>query len=159
MNKSGNKIKVNVWQIGYTTFKDYACSNRQNAKCVNKGYVLLDSLDNHWEETVWHLLNWGCWNINDDGNAIKPESVQSPLDHCNSDVILNIDGTNIYKYAKSFGFGEVDSLKDAIKEITLECVECDFWPFPNVKRTSGAIRQKDGKVYQLINDKWTEITW
>lgn len=155
MSKS-SKIKINVWQMGYTTFKDYACSNRQNAKCVNKGYVLLDNLENHWEETVWHLLNWSCWNTDDEGNAIKPESVQSPLDHCNSDVILNIDGTNTYKYAKSFGFGEADSLEGAIKKITNEC---DFWPFPEVKRTSGAIRHKDNKVFQNINGEWIEITW
>ena len=38
MSKS-SKIKINVWQLGYTTFKDYACSNKYNAKCVNKGYV------------------------------------------------------------------------------------------------------------------------
>jgi hypothetical protein len=157
MSKSDNKIKVNVWQMGYTTFKDYACSNKYNTKCVDKGYVFLDNLDNHWEETIWHLLNWGCWNIDDDGNAIKPESVQSPLDHCNSDVILNIDGTNIYKYAKSFGFGEATSLEEAIKKMVDDF--CNFWPFPDVKRTSGAIRQKDDKVFQCINDKWVEITW
>lgn len=151
-----NKIKINVWQVGYTTFKDYASSNRKNAKCINKGYVLIDNLDNYWDETVWHFLNWSCWNIDDNGNAIKPESVQSPLDHCNSDVILNIDGTNIYKYTKSFGFGEADSLRDAINKITLEC---NFWPFPNVKRTSGAIKCKDDKVFQCINDEWVEITW
>ncbi len=151
-----NKIKVNVWQVGYITFKDHACSNRKNAKCVDKGYVLLDSLDDQWEETVWHLLNWGCWNTDDNGNAIKPESVKSPLDHCNSDVILNIEGTNIYKYALSVGFGEADSLKRAIEKITNEC---DFWPFPEVKRTSGAIKHEDDKVFQNINGKWIEITW
>ena len=151
-----NKIKINVWQVGYTTYKDYVCSNRQNAKCVDKGYVLINKLNTGWEEDVWHLLNWSCWNTDDNGNAIKPESVKSPLDHCNSDVILNIDGTNIYKYAKGFGFGETTSLKEAIREITLEC---NFWPFPEVKRTSGEIRQKEGKVFQNIKGKWTEITW
>lgn len=140
-----SKIKVNVWQVGYTTFKDYASSNRQNAKCVDKGYVLLDNLDDYWDETVWRLLNWSCWNYNEEkGEYIKPESVHSPLTHCDSVVILNIDETNIYKYAKSVGFGETTSLREAIREITLEC---DFWPFPEVKRTSGAIRQKEGKVF------------
>ena len=152
-----NKIKISVWQVGYTTFKDYASSNRQNAKCVNKGYVLLNSLEDHyWEDRVWHLLNWSCWNYDESGNAIKPKSVQSPLDHCNSDVILNIEGTNIYKYAKGLGFGETTSLREAIRKITLEC---DFWPFPDVKRTSGQIKYEADKVFQCINGKWTEITW
>ena len=157
MNKSDNKIKVNVWQMGYTTFKDYVNWNKENAKYVNKGYVLLDNLDNHWEETVWHLLNWSCWNTDDEGNTIKPESVQSPLDHCNSDVILNIDGTNTYKYAKSFGFGEADSLRDASKKMINDF--CSFWPFPGVKRTGGQIKREGDKVYQCINGKWIEITW
>ncbi len=52
-----NKIKINVWQVGYTTFKDYASSNRQNAKCVDKGYVLINKLNTGWEEYVWNLLN------------------------------------------------------------------------------------------------------
>jgi len=152
-----NKIKINVWQVGYTTFKDFASSNRKNAKCVNKGYVLLDSLDDYWDETVWHLLNWGCWNYDKEKeHYIKPESVQSPLDHCNSDIILNIDGTNVYKYAMSVGFGEESSLEKAIKKITNEC---DFWPFPEVRRISGAIKHKDGKVFQNINGEWIEITW
>lgn len=79
-----------------------------------------------------------------------------PLDHCNSDVILNIEGTNIYKYAKGVGFGETNSLEEAIREIALEC---DFWTFPNVKRTSGAIKRKDDKIFQNINGEWIEITW
>lgn len=125
------KIKVNVWQMGYTTFKDFKNSNKENAECRDKGYVLLDNLDDLWEETVWHLLNWGCWNYNEkEGKYIKPKSVKSPLTHCNSDVILNIEGTNIYKYAKSVGFGEATSLDEAKTKM----VEgfCKFWPFPEV---------------------------
>jgi hypothetical protein len=143
-----NKIKVNVWQVGYTTLKDYACSNRKNAKCVDKGYVLLNSLDDLWEETVWNLLNWSCWNTDDNGNAIKPESVKSPLDHCNSDIILNIEGTNIYKYAKNSGFGVADSLKGAIEKITNEC--CDFWPFPEVKEQVEQSDKKKAKSFRIL---------
>jgi len=157
MTIKSNKVKINVWQMGYTTFKDYVTSNKENAKCVNKGYVLLDSLDDNWDESVWHFLNWSCWNTDDKGNAIKPESVQSSLDHCNSDIILNIDGTNTYKYAKSSGFGEATSLKEASKKMINDF--CNFWPFPDVEGTSGSIKHEDDKVYQFINDEWIEITW
>lgn len=128
----GSKIKVNVWQMGYTNLEDFEKTNKGNAKCVNKGYVLLNSLDDYWEETVWHLLNWSCWNYDEEkGENVKPKSVHSPLTHCNSDIILNIEGTNTYKYAKSIGFGEANSLEEAIKQM-FKCF-CNFWPFPGVK--------------------------
>ena len=153
-------IKINVWQLGYTTFKDYALRNKQNAKCVEKGYVEIENTDDLWEEGVWNLLNWSCWNYDESGNAVKPESVHSPLDHCNSDIIINIDGTNTYKYSKHYGWGETKSLDDAIKEMVDDYCYCEFWPFRDVKRTSGRIRQtSENTVLQEIDGEWIEITW
>ena len=151
-------IKVNVWQVGYTTFKDYILRNKHNAKCVDKGYVEIENTDDLWEEDVWNLLNWSCWNYDESGNAIKPESVHSPLDHCNSDIIISIDGTSIYKYAKSVGWGEANSLDSAFEKMIDDF--CEFWSLPDVKRTSGEIKtMPDNKVLQKINGKWTEVTW
>ena len=151
-------IKINVWKIGYTTFKDYLLGNKENTKYIDQGYVMIENTDDLWEEDVWHLLNWSCWNYDDSGNAIKPESVHSPLDHCNSDIIINIDGTNIYKYAKDVGFGDATSLDDAFNKAIDDF--CNFWPLSGVKRTSGEVKHTpDNKVLQKINGEWIEITW
>ena len=146
-----NKIKINVWQIGYTTFKDYLMDNKQKALLHPMGYVLLESEDD-WAEKTWDLLNWSCWT------ETKPENVHSPLNHCNSDIIVNVDGTDIYMYAKSFGWGEEHSLFAAETAAKKEST-CTFWPFQEVKRTSGPVRIDNDKVYQKINGKEVEITW
>jgi hypothetical protein len=123
--------KINIWQLGYTNLDDFNYSNKQNAVCRDAGFVMIDNLEDLWEEEVWHLLNWSCWNYNDEGNAVKPSSVHSYLDHCNSDIILNIDGTDIFKYALSVGFGEATSLEEAVNKSKTGF--CNYWPFDSAR--------------------------
>lgn len=151
-------MKVNVWKLGYTSFKDYLRWDKSKAECRDMGSVELDKKKDLWEEEVWHLLNWSCWNYDEEGNSIKPDNVNSPLDHCNSDIIINIDGTSEYKFAKSFGWGKARSLGEAIKKMKKE-ITCEFWPFPEVTRFSGQVKYEGDKVLQKIKGKWTEITW
>ncbi len=120
-------MKVNVWQVGYTTREDW--HNRTNPVCREMGYVTIPDDSEGWEEKVWNLLNWSCWNYNDEGTAVKPDEVHSPLDHCNSDIILQIENSNIYKYAKFIGFGESSSLKNAVAHI----IDGNhLWPFSDI---------------------------
>lgn len=146
------EIKVNVWQLGYITFKDHLNWNKDKAQCRDMGFVVLDEKKDLWEEDVWNLLNWSCWTED------KPDNVKSPLTHCNSDIIINIEGTNNYLYAKSVGWGEANSLEDAKKKMK-EDIDCSFWPFSEVKRTGGCVKREGDKVFQEINGKWTEVTW
>jgi hypothetical protein len=110
------KVKVNVWQVGYATVKDWENQNPSRIEYVERGYVLIDEQED-WEEEVWHLLNWGCWNYNEDGSTTMPENVHVTIDHCNSDVILLMENTKVYKYAKSIGFGDATSLDEAVTQV------------------------------------------
>lgn len=157
MENEKQKIRVNIWQMGYTSFKDHLISDKSKASCKNMGFVILENKEDLWEETVWNLLNWSCWNFDKNNEPIKPDNVISPLDHCNSDIIINIEGSNEYKYAKHCGWGKANSLEDAEKKMKEDF--CSFWPFSDVKRTSGSVKCDNGKVFQEINGKWTEVTW
>ena len=143
-------MKVNVWQLGYNTYKDFKLN--QNIQCREQGYVLIDSIDN-WEEKVWDLLNWSCWAKN------KPEEVHSPLTHCNSDIILQIEGTNLYKVSEFVGFTEHPSLETAIKYAKQKPHE--YWPFSDVYGKSGHYKVKYDKVYwaDFDSEDWIEVTW
>ena len=121
-------MKVNVWQVGYTTYEDW--HDRANPVCKEMGYVTIPDDSEEWEEKVWDLLNWSCWNFNDEGRAVKPDEVHSPLDHCNSDIILQIENSNTYKYAKFMGFGEAFSLENAVAHIIDGSHH--LWPFDDV---------------------------
>lgn len=157
-NQQNSKtIKVNIWQLGFTTFKDYLKHDNSKAQCRDMGFVIINEKKDLWEEEVWNLLNWSCWNYDENGNAVKPENVKSPLTHCNSDIIINIDGTNKYLYAKHVEWGEADTLEEAINKMKSDF--CDFWPFRDVRCTSGRVKQKEDTVFQEINGKWIEITW
>lgn len=151
------KVKVNVWQVGYTTQKDYVL--RKNAQCRNMGYVEIPNDMEDWEEEVWILLNWSCWTNK------KPKNVHSPLDHCNSDIILQIDGSCKYRYAKFVSFGDAHTLADAIQEVKHQ----NLWPFSDMRsafRSGFTKTDYDGKAYWISiedykagNRNWTEITW
>ena len=122
-------MKVNVWQVGYTTEKDWIdCAN---PVCREMGHVIIPDNTEDWEEEVWNLLNWSCWNYDENGIAHKPEEVHSPLGYCNSDVILQIDGSGEYKCAKSVGFEDSSSLEDAIKKFMNR--KRHLWPFYDAK--------------------------
>ena len=123
-------IKVNVRQVGYTSESDWRDSNRRKAVCKNMGYVEVENA-NGWEEDVWNLLNWSCWNYDSDGNATKPECVHSPLHFCNSDVILQIEGTDVYRCAKMCGWGTHKTLKYAVRAIKTGFH--NLWPFSDAK--------------------------
>jgi hypothetical protein len=122
-------MKVNVWQVGYTTEKDWI--DRVNPVCREMGHVIIPDNTEDWEEEVWNLLNWSCWNYDENGIAHKPEEVHSPLRYCNSDVILQIDGSKEYKCAKSVGFEDSSSLEDAIKKFMNR--KRHLWPFYDAK--------------------------
>ena len=122
-------IKVNIWQVGFVSVDDWKTNDKRKAVCRPMGYVEVEDADN-WEEDVWNLLNWSCWNYDTNGDAIKPECVHSPLTHCNSDVILQAEGTKVYRCAKSFGWGTHKTLKYAIRAI--KTGYHNLWPFSDV---------------------------
>lgn len=146
-------IKVNVWQLGYTSQKDYVLENKSKLQCREMGFVFVEE-SSYWTEEVWNLLNWGCWSENG-----KPHAVHSPLDHCNSDIIIQIDGTKEYICALFVGWETKNSLSDAIAYMKHE--GWDFWPFHDVRRVAGQYKADNGKAYYRRNkeDKWVEITW
>lgn len=109
-------MKVQVWQVGYATRKDW--KERVNPICRKMGYVVVPDYMELWEEQVWNLLNWSCWNYDDKGNVSKPREVHSPLSYCNSDIILKAENSNEYKYAKFVGFGETTSFEEAVAILT-----------------------------------------
>ena len=124
-------IKVNVWQVGFESVDDWKQHDNRKAKCRPMGYVEMEECEK-WEDEVWHLLNWGCWNYDDKSEKyVKPTEVHSPLTHCNSDVILQVEGTQVYRCAKSFGWGTHVTLKYAIRAI--KNGHHSIWPFSDAK--------------------------
>ena len=107
------KRKVNIWLIGYTDEDGCILRKMQNIVCKECGFVLVEPKEG-WEETVWGLLNWGCWGC----EAVKPAEVHSPLDHCNADIILKMEGDSVYKGALDFGFKDFASLEEAVKHLS-----------------------------------------
>lgn len=149
-------MKVNIWQVGYTTQRDFILE--ENLVCREMGYVEIDPTD-QWEESVWELLNWSCWS-----REGKPENVHSPLDHCNSDIILQIDGTSIYRGAMFLGWRAYSSLEEAVASASIEGHR--FYPFSDVKFRSGFRKVENGKAYWMDLDEgragrgtWIEVTW
>lgn len=144
--------KVKVWQVGYTTYKDWILRNKENAECRDVGYVMVEDNDKNWQETVWDLLNWSCWTDE------KPSCVHSPLDHCNSDIILRKENSKTYYIAKSFGWGNATSLNSAIDYVKLN--NCNMWLFYDVKRVGGSFFAKNGKAYmEKENGECEEINF
>ena len=153
-------MKVNVWQVGYTTQRDSVIGDPNLAECRPMGYVIVEDDEEDWEDDAWHLLNWGCWNYpKGGGRAIKPEEVQSPLSFCNSDVILQREGTDLYYCADHCGWTKTSSLDRAVAIIRNGYHS--IWPFKDVKFSGGHTKVENGKAY--ISDKhdgpWREITW
>ena len=152
------KIKVNVWQVGYLSMVAYIHRDEEAIVCKERGYVELEEQD-LWEEEVWHLLNWGCWNYNKEGKTVKPAEVHSQLDHCNSDIILQIEGTNSFKAAQSVGFKEYDSLNEAIASYK-EGGFFNVGPLMECPRKAGHYTIKDDKVmWSKDNKNWEIVTW
>lgn len=151
-------MKVNVWQVGYKTYKGYVMQDKKQLECRAMGYVEIEMQD-LWEEEVWNLLNWSCWNYDKKGHAVKPENVHSPLDHCNSDVILQIEGTQKYMYAKFAGFGYRSTLASAVNAI--KDGTHNLWAFKDVRFSSGYVKRYGDKAYISKDGKtdWVEITW
>ncbi len=87
------------------------------AKVIEKGYVILPNKTKDWQETCWHFLNWSCWRDE------KPVWVKSPLEYCNSDVILKRDDDDNYYAARHVGFVAFPTLKEAIESFYYE----DLW--------------------------------
>lgn len=106
------QIKVNVWKLGYDNEEDFKEQN-ENIVCVEAGYVIIDETED-WEEECWHYLNWSMWSDDEKGIPIQPENVHSPVCICNHDIVLSIEGSNIYRYAKPVGWGTANSLQDAL---------------------------------------------
>lgn len=150
-------MKVKVYQVGYTTQRDYLL--HENAKYREMGFVEIPENIEGWEEKVWDLLNWSCWT------DVKPTNVKSPLDHCNSDVILQIDGSCTYRYAKFVGWGEASSLIEALEGIQQAG---EFWPFYDSRCSfkDGLTKVENGKAYWMSpkdykagRNHWIEVTW
>jgi len=134
--------------------KAYKLRQTDKAICKERGYVLVEDKEG-WEEDVWNLLNWSCWNYDDHGNAIKPEVVHSPLDHCNSDIILQIDGTDEYRAAQFCGFESFRSLETAVKN--LKSPHHDLWPLAEAPREYSYLKS-DGQTVWGSNDGKNWIT-
>jgi len=109
--------KINIWQVGYPSKESFEVGNPQNALCMYRGYVELNTIEEGWQETVWNLLNWSCWNYDVNGKAVKPENVHSPLAYCNDDIILQAEDLDKYFYAGFIGYDEANSLMEAINAL------------------------------------------
>lgn len=148
------KVKVNVWQVGFMDMKVCMLREGDKAICKERGYVLVENSEG-WEEEVWNLLNWSCWNYNEEGNAVKPEEVHSSLDHCNADIIVQIDGTSLYKAAQFSGFKDFHTLEDAIADMKKHPYE--LWPLAEAPREYSSFRF-DGVTVEGSNDGKNWIT-
>ena len=136
------KVKINVWQVGFMDLKAYMLREGDKAICKERGYVMVDS-KTHWEDTAWDLLNWSCWTDE------KPKDVHSSLDHCNSDVILQIDGTNDYMRAESIGWTKYNSFEQAVT--ALKNTPNSLWPFTEAPREYSKLRS-NGVTVEGSND-------
>ena len=136
------KVKVNVWQVGFMDMVSNMLRQGDKAVCKERGYVLIEDKED-WEEEVWHLLNWSCWSYK------KPEDVYSSLDHCNSDIILQIDGTNHYMRAEHVGWTEYPSLEGAID--ALKKTPDSLWPLIEAPSSYHSY-STDGKIVYGSND-------
>jgi len=150
------KVKVNVWQMGFDNIKAYMLRDSSGTACKERGYVLVENSEG-WEEEVWNLLNWSCWNYNEKGDAVKPEDVHSSLDHCNADIIVQIDGTSLYKAAQFSGFKDFHTLEDAVADMKKHPYE--LWPLAETPREYTRYRthgtnvfgSNDGETWHIIN--------
>lgn len=120
-------MKVNIFNIGYTRADwDSKSRNYDNLHIADAGYAEVKEFD---PEELWDLLNWSCWT------DTKPEEVaNSPLTHCNSDIALNIDGTNEYYIALSCGWKKItaDSLEEVLNFFkTDDEASFNYWPLYN----------------------------
>lgn len=151
-------LKVNVWQVGYTTCKDWIIGDKRKGKNRYMGYVEVDECDG-WQDEAWHLLNWGCWAYDSEkGCYVKPDEVHSPLTHCNSDVILQVEGTSVYKCAKHCGWGTHKTLEYAIRAV--KTGHHNLGPFSEVKGVGGHAKVEGDKVYYSKDGNvWYELTW
>ena len=138
------KVKVNVWQVGFDNIKAYMLRDSSGTAYKERGYVLVENSEG-WEEEVWNLLNWSCWTDK------KPEDVHSPLKYCNSDVILQIDGTSEYKRAESVGWTDYTSLESAID--ALKKTPYSLWPLKEVPREYTIYTVKNGVVMGSNDNK------
>ena len=144
------KVKVNVWQVGFDNIKAYMLRDSSRTACKERGYVLVENSEG-WEEEVWNLLNWSCWNYNEKGNVVKPEDVHSSLDHCNADIIVQIDGTSLYKAAQSIGFKDFHTLEDAVADMKKHPYE--LWPLVETPREYTRYKSNGKDVWGSNNDK------
>lgn len=144
--------KVRVWQVGYTTCKDWVLRNNANAECKEMGYVMVEDDDKYWRDTVWHLLNWSCWTRQ------KPENVFSPLTFCNSDIILKKENSSRYYSAAHCGWESSTNLNTSICNVKYG--HHNIWPFADVKCISGTYFAKNGKAYiEKENGECEEINF
>lgn len=138
------KIKVNVWQVGFDNIEAYMLGEGEKAICKERGYVVIDDLKN-WEETVWDLLNWSCWTNK------KPDNVFSSLDHCNSDIVIQIEGSHEYKRAESMGWSHYATLEAAIE--ALKKTPYSLWPLAETPRSYTAYKTDGETVWGSNNNK------
>lgn len=138
------KVKVNVWQVGFIDMKAYMLREGDKAVCKERGYVMIENKEG-WEEDVWNLLNWSCWNYDKNGNAVKPDDVYSTLDHCNSDIILQIDGTDQFKRAESVGWTSYTSLEGAIEALKYD--PHSLWPLAEASREYCSLKSNGRTVW------------
>jgi len=118
--------KVKVWQIGYANRKDFNSQDIEKAICRPMGYVEIE--DDEDCETIWHLLNWSC------RNSAKPNNVFSPLTYCNSDIIIQTEGEDVFHVAMPIGWKLATSLEDAIAE-NKKKKSSNYWLFYDVPDT------------------------
>lgn len=116
-------MKVNIFVIGFDE-ADWEKNprNRNNLHIASAGYAEVEEFN---AEELWNSLNWSCWTDK------KPKEVKhSPLTHCNSDIALNIDGTNVYHCALSAGWKKItaDSVEEVLQFFKTSKKNFSFWP-------------------------------
>lgn len=142
------KVKVNVWQVGFMDLKAYMLREGDKAICKERGYVMVENKKG-WEEEAWNLLNWSCWT------GRKPKDVYSSLDHCNSDVILQVEGTDNYRVAEPIGWTTYDSLKSAAAAFKKD--PYSLWPLAEAPREYKRLRS-NGITVEGSNDNKNWVT-
>lgn len=111
--------KYNILQMGYPTVEDWKNHNAGTIQFKERGYAMVE--DNEGQEKVWDLCNWSCYA------DAKPENLHSELTHCNSDIVVWVEGSGEYWVAEPAGWKKFQTLEEA-KRHMLAKSRYEAWP-------------------------------
>lgn len=112
------KKRYNIIQMVYPSVEDWKNRNTKSLTFKERGYAEFDN-PNENHNSVWDLCNWSCYTDK------KPENLHSELTHCNSDIVVWVEGSKEYYVAEPCGWAKFDTLERA-KVYMLTCSEA--WP-------------------------------